>query len=159
MPRCWLGGSEVMVASRPPSATASSAGGAGRCCVGRRGHPVAFCQRADLAGPVVVVVVDDLARPQRGHPLLAGRACRSDDLGAAQHGEGDQQAAGESGGAMDQELLTGVDVQCLAQNLPGRQSQYREGGRSAPAGTVWLAGSQPGRGDQPGRPRPLFPQR
>ena len=25
MPRCWLGGSEVMVASRPPSATASSA--------------------------------------------------------------------------------------------------------------------------------------
>ena len=43
-------------------------------------------------------------------------ACRSDDLGAAQRAEGDQQAASDSAGSVGQELLTGVDVERVAEN-------------------------------------------
>ena len=99
-----------------------------------------------------------MARPQRCHPLLACRACCRDDLGAAQHGEGDQQAAGDSAGSVDQQLLTGVDVE-RAEDLSGGERGDREGGRGLPAGTGRLAGEQPGRGDQPRRPGPLVSQR
>ena len=43
-------------------------------------------------------------------------ACRSDDLGAAQRAEGDQQAARDPAGSVGQELLTGVDVERVAEN-------------------------------------------
>ena len=86
-------------------------GGTAPCCVGRGGYSAASRDRADLFGPILVVVVDDVARPQRAYPLLACGACRRDDLGAAQRAEGDQQAAGDSAGSVDQELLTGADVQ------------------------------------------------
>jgi hypothetical protein len=43
-------------------------------------------------------------------------ACRRDDLDAARRAEGDQQAAGDSAGSVDQKLLTGVDVQPVAEN-------------------------------------------
>ena len=97
--------------------------------------------------------------PSAAYPLLACGACRRDDLGAAQRAEGDQQAAGDSAGSVDQELLTGVDVQRVAENLFGGERGYREGGRYLPAGTGRLAGEQPSRGDQPGRPGPLVSQR
>jgi len=106
-----------------------------------------FRYRADLFGPFLIVVVDDLARPQRAYPLLACRACRRDDLGAAQRAEGDQQAAGDSAGSVDQELLTGADVQRVAENLFGGERGYREGGRYLPAGTGRFAGEQPSRSD------------
>jgi hypothetical protein len=97
--------------------------------------------------------------PQRAYPLPACGACRRDDLGAAQRAEGDQQAAGDSAGSVDQELLTGADVQCVAENLFGGERGYRESGRYLPAGTGRLAGEQPSPGDQPGRPGPLVSQR
>ena len=71
-------------------------------------------KRADLFGPFLIVVVDDVARPQRAYPLLACRACRRDDLGASQRAEADQQAAGDSAGSVDQKLLTGAVVQRVA---------------------------------------------
>src|SRR5215472_10999469 len=111
MPRCWLGASGVMVASRPPSAhRPDRAGRTVACRVDCGGHSAASRYRADLFGPFLIVVVDDLARPQRAYPLLTCRACRRDDLGAAQRAEGDQQAAGDSAGSVDQELLTGADI-------------------------------------------------
>ena len=91
-----------------------------------------------------------------GYPLLACGACRRDDLSAAQRAEGDQQAAGDSAGAVDQQLLTGADVQRVADNLFGGECGYREGGCYLPAGTGRLAGEQPSRRDQlrrPGRPQ------
>ena len=70
MPRCSPGGSEVMVARRPPSATALIAlRGATGCRVGRGSHSAASRDRADLFGPILVVVVDDVVRPQRAYPL------------------------------------------------------------------------------------------
>jgi hypothetical protein len=86
-------------------------------------------------------------RPQRAYPLPACGACRRDDLGAAQRAEGDQQAAGDSAGSVDQELLTGADVQRVAENLFGGERGYREGGRYLPAGTGRFAGEQPSRSD------------
>ncbi len=71
MPRCWLGASEVMVARRPPSVTARMALAAPPGAALAAAAPRAPGDRADLFGPFVVVVVDDLARPQRADPLLA----------------------------------------------------------------------------------------
>jgi hypothetical protein len=100
-----------------------------------------------------------MARPERGYPLLAGWACRRDDLGAAQRGQGDEQSAGDPAGSVDEELLTGADVERVAENLLGGECGHREGGRGLPAGTLRFSGEQPGRGDQPGRPGPLVSQR
>jgi hypothetical protein len=66
------GGSEVMIASRPPSATASIAlAGAAGYRSDRGVHPAVRGDRTDLCGPILVVVVDHVARPEFGHPLLA----------------------------------------------------------------------------------------
>jgi hypothetical protein len=43
---------------------------------------------------------------------------------------------GDSAGSVDQELLTGADVQRVAENLFGGERGYREGGRYLPAGTA-----------------------
>ena len=105
------------------------------------------------------MVVDDVARPERGYPLPAGWACRRDDMDAAHRGQGDQQPAGDPAGSVDEELLTGAHVERVAENLPGGERGHREGSRGLPAGTRRFPGEQPGRGDQPGRPGPLVPQR
>src|SRR5215472_9627534 len=132
-------------------------GGTAGCGVGRGGHPVPAGDRSNLRGPILVVVVDDVARPQRADPLPARRACRRDDLAAAQHGEANQHAAGDPAGSVDQELLTGVDAERFAENLFGGERRYREGGRGLPAGGGRLGGEQPGRGRSAGAPRSSDP--
>jgi hypothetical protein len=44
---------------------------------------------------------------------------------------------------MDQQLLTGLDVERLAENLLGGERGYREGGRRLPASSGRLVGQQP----------------
>ena len=147
MPRCWLGGSGVMVASPPVGDRPDRAGGAAACRVDHGGHSLASRYRADLFGPFLIVVVDDLVRPKRADTPLAYRTCRRDDLGASQRAERDQQAAGDSAGSMDQEMITGANVQRVAENLFGGERGYREGGRYLPAGVVRLVGEQRRRRD------------
>ena len=149
-----------MVASRPPSATASIAleapPGAAFAAASTPRFAVVIARAC--AGQSRVVVVDHVARPERGYPLPAGRARRRDDPGAAQRGQGDEQPAGDPAGPVDEELLAGADVERIAEDLLGGERGHREGGRGLPAGTPRFPGEQPGRGDQPGRPRPLVPQ-
>ena len=47
------------------------AGGTAGCGAGRGGGPAAIGDRADVLGPVLIVVVDDVACPQRADPLAA----------------------------------------------------------------------------------------
>jgi hypothetical protein len=152
MPRCGPGGSEVMVARRSPSRDGADRGGAAsRSGVGGSSQAVAPGDRAYLVWPVRVVVVDDLMRPERAAPLLAGVSCRRDDLGAAQHGQGDHQAARDSAGSVDQDLLARADRERFRKDLLGgqrRQDSSRPVGPSArrPAGAAGLLGLRGGSG-------------
>ena len=104
--RVWGDGRQPPAVGHRPDRSGRTAA----CRVDCGDHSVASRYRADLFGPFFIVVVDDLARPQRAYPLLACGAGRRDDLGAAQRAKGDQQAAGDSAGTVDQELLIGADV-------------------------------------------------
>src|SRR6185437_3311951 len=144
MPRCPPGGSEVMVARRPPSATARIAVAAPPgAALAAAATSAAPGDRADLFWPLPVVIVDHVARPEPGHPLPVGRACRRDDLSAAQRGQDDQQAAGDPAGPVDQDLLAGPDAERVAENLLGGERGHREGGGGLPAGARRLRGEEP----------------
>ena len=75
-----------------------------------RGVPCPAC-------PLGVVIVDDDVCAERHHPRGAALARGRDHRGAAVRGELDDHPAGDAAGAVDQDRLTGLNVEHLGHHL------------------------------------------
>src|SRR5262249_28262539 len=106
------------------------------------GSPGAAGNRQDLVWPVLVVVVDDMARSERSDPLVTVRACGREYLCTLERPERDQQTAGHAAGAVHQEPIAGLDIHCFVQNLLGGQGGHQKRGRTLPGDTRRLRGKK-----------------
>jgi hypothetical protein len=107
-----------------------------------------------LAGMIVVpegagcAAARRLAWVARSFPAARRQPCsvRADVDAGDRDGQSDEQSAGDSAGSVDQEELTGADVEPVAEHLLGGERGHREGSRGLAAGTRRFPGEQPGRG-------------
>jgi hypothetical protein len=83
------------------------------CGVYGSGNTGAFGNRQNLIRPVLLVVVDDIARSERGDQSATMRSCGRDYLRSADGPERHQQATGHAAGAIHQKAIAGPDRQRL----------------------------------------------
>src|SRR3954451_11786790 len=129
------------------------------CGVYGSGNTRALGNRQNLIRPVLLVVVGDIARSQRGDRRATVRARGRDYLRPAERPERHQQATGHAAGAIHKKAIAGTDTQRLIENLRGGKRRHRKDRSSLPRDTGRLAGDQRRRSNQRGRPGSLVSQR
>src|SRR4051794_6239420 len=87
------------------------------CGVYGSGNTGAVGNRQNLIRPVLLVVVDDIARSQRGDRRATVRARGRNYLRPAERPERHQQATGHAAGAIHQKAIAGTNRQRLIENL------------------------------------------
>src|ERR671931_2481897 len=126
-PRSSGGGSPVIVARRPPSATAfnvvAACPGAALTALGAAAGDLANERRP------VAVVVEHLRCAVVADVLGLLRARGRDHAGAPSRGELDEQATGDSAGSVDDDPAAALDPESLVECLS--RSERRNGKRSA----------------------------
>ena len=126
MPRVDAGGSGVMVASRPPSASAVIAAAAppGAALATASMEPLA--NALACCGHSRIAVVDYLAGAIRADSVGAAGAGGGEHIDPAQGGQLDNEPAGDSTRAIDEQRFSTVKGQRLADHLLGGQRRHRK---------------------------------
>ena len=162
IPRSAAGGSEVIVARRPPSLTAmiASAALAGAAFTARSAPRPAVGQPPHLAGPVRRPAVDDVRPPGGAEPSRGDRSRGGYQLGPPARGQLHEQHAGDAAGPVDQQQgRAWFGAKPVAQRLVRGETRHGQGCRHVKRHRVGDGRDVGGCGHEPFGPCPLAAQR
>ena len=148
-----------MVASRPPSASAVIAAAAPPGSSVGDGVDGVLRQRPCVLWPHRIAVVDYFAGAILADSVGAAGAGGGEHIDPAQGGQLDNEPAGDSTRAMNEQRFSTVKGQRLADHLLGGQRRHRKDRCGLPRNLGWFVGERSDGCDHKRRPRALIAQR